>query len=899
MISIFSRSCLSFSICVIRRLLSTQHHGVLDRSYMELSQKFYESMKTCVNIQSKPLARGLHCQLIKTGLEGSTFVRNNLVNMYSNCGLIDDASLVFNEIELKNVFSWNTMIEGFMGSGRVVDAEKVFDEMPQRDVVSWNSMMSGYFRNGLPEKSIMVFISMVRWFDCVPDAYSLSCVMKACACLKNVNLAVQVHGLAQKFEFLGDDSVESSMVDMYIKCDMPDVAESIFLKMGNPNLFSWNSMIYGYSKLYGAQSALKLFDQMPKRDVVSWNMIISILSKHGNVMKTLDGFIEMCRQGFRPNSMTYASVLSASTSIYELAWGAHLHARIIRLQHNIDVYVGSGLIDLYAKCARFEKARQVFNKIKDHNIVSWTSLIGGAVHCGNEVEAFSLFKQMKEVPVVSDQFTIATVLGACCGLKDIKLGTQIHAYSIRIGMDPFIPVGNALITMYAKCGDIQSANNVFELMSHRDIISWTTMITSFSQTGNIEKAREYFDKMPERNVVSWNSMLAGYVNHGFWEDGLKVYVLMRQQGVKPDCITFVSSIGACANAAMLKLGTQIVSQAEKFGFGSDVSVKNSIITMYSKCGRVKDAEKTFDLIITKNLISWNAMMAGYAQSGHGNQVIDTFEKMIGSGMIPDHISYVSVLSGCGHSGLVSGGQHYFDMLVKDHEIVPTCEHFACMVDLLGRAGLVEKAKDLIDKMPMEPNAAVWGALLGACRIHGNSAIAETALKNLVELDAEDSGSYVLLANLYSDSGNLENVSNVRRVMKDKGIRKNPGCSWIEVDNRVHVFTVDDTNHPRIKDIYHALREIIRKIEDTGMYVKEGGFVNKGSAYHSEKLALAFGLMSLPAWMPIHIMKNLRICDDCHLVMKLASRVTSRELVVRDANRFHHFKEGCCSCRDYW
>ncbi|GJR86990.1 pentatricopeptide repeat-containing protein [Tanacetum coccineum] len=341
------------------------------------------------------------------------------------------------------------------------------------------------------------------------------------------------------------------------------------------------------------------------------------------------------------------------------------------------------------------------------------------------------------------------------------------------------------------------------------------MITSLSQNGNIEKAREYFDEMPERNVISWNSMLAGYVQHGFWEEGLNV--LMRLQGVKPDWINFVSSIGACANAAILKLGHQIVSQVEKFGFGSDVSVKNSIVTMYSKCGRIREAEKTFDLIVTKNLISWNAMMAGYAQSGQG---------------------------------LVSEGHHYFDMMIKHHDISPTCEHFACMVDLLGRSGHIEKAKELIDKMPMEPNAAVWGALLGACRIHGNSIMAETALKNLVELDAEDSGSYVLLANLYSDSGNLENVSNVRKLMKDKGIRKNPGCSvgW-------------------------------KKIEETGMYA-----VKNGAMYHSEKLALAFGLMSLPAWMPVNIMKNLRICDDCHMFMKMASRVTSRELIVRDANQ---------------
>lgn len=296
---------------------------------MDLSQKFYESMKECVRIRSKLLAQGLHCQLITTGLDVSTFVQNNLINMYAGCGLIDDASLVFHEIEFKNVFSWNAMIEGLVDSRRVMDAEKVFDEMPQRDVVSWNSMMSGYFRNGLTKKTVEVFVLMVRSFECVPDAYSFTCVMKACASLGNLNLALQVHGLALKFEFLGDDSVESSMVDMYIKCGMPDIAERVFSKISNPNLFSWNSMIYGYSKLYGAQRALELFDHMPKRDVVSWNMIISILSKHGNVMKTLGMFIVMCCQGFRPNSMTYASVLSACTSIYELTWGAHLHSRII------------------------------------------------------------------------------------------------------------------------------------------------------------------------------------------------------------------------------------------------------------------------------------------------------------------------------------------------------------------------------------------------------------------------------------------------------------------------------------------------------------------------------------------------------------------------------------------
>ncbi|KAA8537378.1 hypothetical protein F0562_026935 [Nyssa sinensis] len=717
---------------------------------MDLSQKFFEDMKACATQRSIPVARKLHAQLTSMGLNSSVFLQNNLINMYSNCGLMDDACRAFLEIEFPNVFSWNTMINGMADSGRMREAEQLFGKMPERDNVTWNSMMSGYYHNGQPEDAIKVFVSMIRDRNCVPDPFSFTCVMKACASLGFVKLAFQLHGLAEKFDFGRDISFDSSIIDMYIKCGALNFAERVFLGISNPSLFCWNSMIYGFSKLYGVGSAFDLFIQMPERDTVSWNTMISILSQHGYGVQTLDMFVEMWIQGFRPNSVTYASVLSACTSIYDLGWGTHLHARIVRMEPSLDVYVGSGLIDMYVKCGCLESARRVFDKLTEHNVVTWTSLIGGIAQFGHEKDALALFKQMREMPVALDQFTLATVLGICSGLEDISLGWQLHAYTIKLGMDSSVPVGNALVTMYAKCGDVQSANHTFELMPIRDIISWTAMITSFSQSGDIENARKYFNKMPERNVITWNSMLAAYVQQGFWEEGLKIYILMLKEEVQQDWITFATSISACAESAILKLGKQIVAQAEKLGFCSNVSVANSVITI-----------------------------------GQGGKVIDTFETMLKLGFMPDHISYVSVLS-----------------------------------DLLGRAGLLEQAKNLIDEMPFEPNAAVWGALLGACRIHGNVKLAEIAVKNLIELDVDDSGSYVLLANIYSDSGKLEGVSDMRKLMREKGVRKNPGCSWIEVDNRVHVFTVDDTNHPQIKDIYRMLEEIIKKIEDTGSYVNQ-------------------------------------------------------------------------------
>ncbi|KAF7833856.1 pentatricopeptide repeat-containing protein [Senna tora] len=471
-------------------------------------------------------------------------------------------------------------------------------------------------------------------------------------------------------------------------------------------------MIYGYSKSYGVQKALSTFSQMPEHDL-------------------------MCNKGFRPNSMTYGSVLSACASIFDLEWGIHLHARILRTEHSVDALLGSGLVDMYAKCGCLEFARKVFGSLVEHNEVSWTTLISGQ--------------------------------------KYVTLGELLHVYTIKSGMDSSVPVGNAIVTMYAKCGNIEKASHAFGLMPLKDIISWTAMITACSQIGDIEKAWKYFNNMPD--------------------------------------------------------------------------------------------------LYEKNLVSWNAMMAGYAQNGLGGKVIEIFEDMLKIECKPDGISFVAVLSGCSHMGLVEE-------------------------DLLGRAGLLDEAKNLIDGIPFKPNAAVWGALLGACRIHHHSRLAETAVKNLMELNVEDSGCFVLLANIYTDSGELEGLANVRKMMKEKGIRKRPGCSWIEVGNRVHVFTVDDTNHPQIKEIYIKLEEMMKKIEDTGRY---SGAVatHRSQKYHSEKLAFAFGLLSLPSWMPIHVMKNLRVCDDCHLVIKLMSFVTSRELIMRDGYRFHHFRDGLCSCGDYW
>ncbi|XP_058090555.1 pentatricopeptide repeat-containing protein At2g13600-like [Magnolia sinica] len=867
------------------------------KSYMDLSQTLSEAMTACGRLRSISVARKIHAHLISIGLDSSIFLQNHLLNMYSNCGSIDDARCMFYSIKNPNVFSWNTLITGCSNLGQVEEARRMFDEMPERDSVSWNTMMTAYFREGRCKEAVKVFVSMIRSAKCEPDLFTLGCVMKACGSLRTLDLGLQLHGFSLKFDFGRDPFVRTSVLDMYVKCEAMDLASREFDCIDNPSLFCWNSMIMGSSKSLGVGHVLELFNRMPERDAVSWNTVISILSQHGYGTQALYMFIEMQNQGFKPNSMTYASALSACSSVSDLEWGKHLHAHIVRSELSIDVFTGSALIDMYAKCGRIEPAKQMFDSLPDRNVVSWTSIIGGFVQSGFEEEALVLFNQMRQEPIAPDQFTLATVLGACSSIKNLSIGFQFHAYTIKIGYDSSVPVTNALVTMYAKCNSVWIADAVFQTMPMRDIISWTAMITAFSQMGDVENAREYFNKMPERNVVTWNSMLAAYIQHGHAEEGLKMYILMlREQSVKPDWITFATLLSACSYSAALRLGKQIVAQTTKSGLDFNVSVANGIVTMYSKCGRIQEAREIFDAILDKDLVSWNSMITGYAQNGQGKEAIEVFEYMLQAGPKPDHISYVAVLSGCSHSGLVSEGQFYFNSMTTDHDISPGPTHFACMVDLLGRAGLLEQAKAMIDEMPIEPSAGVWGALLGACRIHGNTDLAECAVKHLFKLDQKDSGSYVLLANIYADAGKSNDVAEVRKLMRDRGVRKNPGCSWIEVDNRIHVFTADDMAHPRIANILQMLDEVIEKIGDKG-YVNETN--SRSRSYHSEKLAVAFGLISLPAWAPIHVMKNLRVCGDCHAVIKLTSLVTARELIVRDANRFHHFRDGFCSCGDYW
>lgn len=413
--------------------------------------------------------------------------------------------------------------------------------------------------------------------------------------------------------------------------------------------------------------------------------------------------------------------------------------------------------------------------------------------------------------------------------------------------------------------------------------------------------------MTQRNLVTWNSIINGFVLNGQADEALAMFRRMWAEDVEPDGYTIVSLLCACAETGALTLGRRVHVYLSKRGLGGNVQVGNALIDLYAKCGRVEDCQRVFYEMGSKNVVSWTSLIVGLAVNGFGKEALELFGAMENEGLRPTEITLVGVLYACSHCGLVDEGFRYFARMKQEYDTVPKIEHYGCMVDLLGRAGRVKEAHDYIARMPLEPNAVIWRTFLGACAMHKKLDLGEMAWSKLKRLDPGHSGDYVLLSNLYASVGRWHCVQKLRKSMLKGGVKKNPGHSLLEVGNSVHKFVMGDRSHPRSKEIYGMLEEIAKRLRKEGYVAKTSNVLadieeeEKETAlrYHSERLAIAFALICTPSGVPIRIVKNLRVCEDCHLVTKLISKVYEREIVVRDRSRFHHFKDGLCSCKDYW
>lgn len=580
-----------------------------------------------------------------------------------------------------------------------------------------------------------------------------------------------------------------------------------------------------------------------------------------------------------------------------------IHAFIIRQGLDSHPVLNFKLQRSYSSLGHVKDSVALFNLTQNHNVYSYTAIIHGHAVNGLYEQALKFYVQMLTEKVEPNAYTLSTVLKACT----LESGEVLHGHAHKFGFELDTYVRTALVDVYARGGDVVSARRLFDTMVEKNLVSLTAMITGHAKNGNLDEARVLFDGMEERDVVSWNVMIDGYAQHGQPNEALILFRQMLKARLKPNEATMVAVLSACGQVGALDSGRWIHSCLGYKATSINARVGTALIDMYSKCGSLHDARKVFDAIKNKDAVAYNAMIGGYAIHGFTQDAMSLFKEMSRVGPHPTDITFIGILSACAHSGLVSEGWALFNKMKDEYKIQPKIEHYGCMVNLLGRAGHLLEAYELVKSTSVDADPVIWGTLLGACRLHKNTALGEKIVGFLLEHGLANSGTYVLLSNIYAAAGNWDGVARMRAMMKQSGVQKEPGCSSIEVNNKVHEFLAGDMKHPKSKEIFGMLEQMNEWIKAQG-YASQTetvlhniGEVEKERSLevHSEKLALAFGLISTKPGTTIKIVKNLRVCPDCHAVIKLISKITGRKIIMRDRNRFHHCEDGMCSCGDYW
>lgn len=704
-------------------------------------------------------------------------------------------------------------------------------------------MLKGYAKFSSLDDAVSFLIRM-RYDDVAPVVYNYTYLLKVCGDVGEIRRGKEIHGQLIVNGFSLDLFAMTGVVNMYAKCGQID-------------------------------EAYKMFDRMPERDLVSWNTIVAGLAQNGFAELALDLVTRMHEEGRRGDFITIVSILPAVANVGSLRIGKAVHGYAMRAGFDSIVNVSTALVDMYAKCGRVETARLVFDGMKSRNVVSWNSMIAAYVEGGNPEEAMRIFQKMLDQGVEPTNVTIMEALHACADLGDLERGIFVHKLLDQLKLGTDVSMTNSLISMYSKCKKVDIAADIFSKLQGKTLVSWNAMILGYAQNGRVNEALNYFCKMRSKNI-------------------------------KPDSFTMVSVIPALAELSVIRHAKWIHALVIRSCFEKNVFVMTALIDMYAKCGAVGTARALFDMMNERHVTTWNVMIDGYGTHGLGKAAVELFNKMLEGPTKPNDITFLCAISACSHSGLVEEGIHYFTSMKKDYGIQPVMDHYGAMVDLLGRAGRLNEAWDFIQKMPIEPGITVFGAMLGACKIHKNVELGEKAANRLFELDPDEGGYHVLLANIYAAASMWDKLAKVRTIMEKKGLQKTPGCSLVELKNEVHSFYSGSTSHPQSKRIYTFLETLIDEIKAAG-YVPDTNSIHDVEDYvqenllssHSEKLAIAFGLLNSSPGSTIHIRKNLRVCGDCHNATKYISLVTGREIIVRDMHRFHCFKNGVCSCGDYW
>ncbi|KVI09041.1 pentatricopeptide repeat-containing protein At2g22410, mitochondrial-like [Cynara cardunculus var. scolymus] len=565
------------------------------------------------------------------------------------------------------------------------------------------------------------------------------------------------------------------------------------------------------------QYAHLMFDHLPQPNRHTYNSLIRGYVNSETPTKALHLYHQMTCVGISPNEFTYPFVLKVCAVLSRLLDGVLVHVQIIKLGFESNVYVQNGLISVYCGCGAIRDSRKVFDDMVDKSLVSWNTMVGGYSKMGYCREAFLLFRKMTELGVEPDDFTFVSLLSVCSQNCQEALGRLLHSYIVITRAHIDIYVQNAIVDMYAKCGHLHSAQTFFDRMNDKNVVSWTTMVSAYAKYGLVESARNLFYQMPVKNVVSWNSMISCYLQKGEYGEVLGLFNDIFHAGVTPDESTLTSVLSACCQLGDLEMGKNIHNYICSNYVIPSVTLFNSLIDMYAKCGLLETSLSIFSEMPEKNPVSWNVMIGALAFHGCGFEAVELFDRMQAAGIQPDKITFMGLLSACCHSGLTEIGKYYFDRMIGMYGVPHEIEHYACMIDLLGRVGLFGDAIKLIRGMPMKPDVVVWGALLGACRLHGKVEIGKQVLKHVLELEPYTSGVYVLVSNMFCEAGRWEDVKNIRRLMKDQGIKKSRGVSSVEVNGHVYEFMVDDQRNELSSNVYELLDQLLDHLKSFGHF----------------------------------------------------------------------------------
>ncbi|KAM5564996.1 pentatricopeptide repeat-containing protein [Rosa sericea] len=805
-------------------------------------------LQCCIDTNSIQLGRKLH-QSIDVVDKVNPFVETKLVSMYAKCGFLEDA-------------------------------RKVFDGMRERNLYSWSAMIGACLRDRRWNEVVELFVLMVR-DGVLPDYFLFPKVLQACGNCCDFEASKMIHSMVVRCNLSGTIHINNSLLAVYAKCGKLKRARKFFEKMEVRDGVSWNTIISGYCQNGENEEARRLIDAMIKQGIepglVTWNILISSFNKSGQCDVAMELMKKMENSGITP-----------------------------------DVY-------------------------------TWTSMISGFAQNNRTNQALDLWKKMLLSGVQPNGITIASAISACTSLKSLTKGLEIYAFAVKMGLIDDVLIGNSLIDMFSKCGDLEAAEQVFTMISEKDVYTWNSMIGGYCQARYCGKAYELFMKMQEsdvhpnaitynvmitgyiqngdadqamdlfqmmerdgkvkRNTASWNSLIAGFAQLGEINEALRIFRKMQAFSVSPNSVTLLSILPACASLVAMKKVKEIHGSVFRRNLESEVPVANSLIDTYAKSGNIEYSRTIFDRLSSKDIITWNSAISGYVLHGHPDIALDLFDQMKKLGLKPNRGTFASILYAYSLAGLVNEGTEALSSISEDYQIIPGPEHYSAIVDLYGRSGRLQAAMGFIEDMPIEPDSSVWAALLTACRIHGNLGLAIHAGERLIDLEPANVLIQQFLLQAYALSGKPDDTSKLRRFGKENAtIKRSLGQCWMEVNNTVHTFVAGDRSKLCSKYVNSWLQDIAEKAKGPGFRCglgvedEEEGI----SMVHSEKLALAFALIGSPSQpKSIRIVKDLRMCGDCHRTAKYVSMAFGCDIYLSDSKSLHHFSNGRCSCGDYW